>query len=352
MRILIFLLLLLPSALSADDFKAYLAYTNKAESALVQDNYIQAQQYYDSAFKAWNKPFAIDISNALKCANLNKDDNTVTACATRLINLGCPLSYFQDAEYLLRYRGTVQWRSVINIYPMLRMRYSRSMNLRLRTEIEQMQAKDQFFRQQDHNYTFLKDSTYRGDDTAKAWLMKTFTHKFPNEYDYGVFLQDDTTLMDYEPLHIIILHNWGKFNDKDVTNGNPHTLDFTQVLTTAVEKGQMHPEDFAMLDDRSGEFKHGAGYGQEALLWKLKGGLYYEKTIQKIGDSIEANRKSIGLCTREEGRAKLIYDKTKNTNKFILRKSLFGIISFGGAELFNEKQIKNMFVDTGVKLDK
>ncbi len=352
MRAIIFLLLLLPSALSANDFKAYIAYTNKAESALVQDNYIQAQRYYDSAFKAWNKPFAIDLSNALKCANLNKDDNTVTACATKLINLGCPLSYFQDAEYLLRYRGTVQWRSVINAYPGMRMRYLRTMNLRLRTEIEQMQARDQFFRQQDPKYTFLKDSTYRGDDTTKTWLMKTFSHKFPNEYDYGIFLRDDTTLMDYEPLHIMILHNYGAFDAKDVPGTNLRTLDFTKTLLTAVEKGDMHPEDFAMLNDRSGKFRLGEGYGQELQLWKLKGGLYYEKTGQKIGDSIEANRKSIGLCTREEGRAKLIYDQTKNTNKFILRKSLFGIVSFGGAELFNDKQIKNMFYDTGVKLDK
>ena len=351
MRIIICLLLLLPTALRANDFKAYLSYTNKAESCIVQDNYTQAQHYYDSAFRIWNYPFAIDLSNDLKCANLNKDDTTVKALAARLMAIGCPLSYFQNAEYLSRFRASVQWRSLLNAYPALRLRYSRSVNWRLRTDIEMMQAKDQFFRQQDPNYTFLKDSTYRFDDTAKAWLTAILKQKFPTEYDYGVFLRDDTTLMDYEPLHIIILHNWGKFNPKDVPNGNPNTLDFTAVLTTAVEKGQMHPEDYAMLNDRSGEFKHGAGYGQEALLWKLKGGLYYEKTLQKIGDSIEANRKSIGLCTREEGRAKLLYDKTKNTNKFILRKSLFGIISWT-TDIFTEKQIKNMFIDTGVRLDK
>jgi hypothetical protein len=350
-KIMAILLLFLPVVGFCDNFNEYLLYTNKAETFLIQDNYKRAQICYDIAFHSWNKPFAIDIFNSLKCANLNRDYPKVKSLAVRLISLGCELSFFDDPDYLTGFRTSKEWRSLINEYPNIREKYIRNNSWKLRGQIEQIQAKDQFLRRQNPNYTFLRDSIYKEDDTIKIELLQLFKHKFPNEYNYGVFLKDDTTLMDYEPLHIILLHNYGKFDTSQVHNANMHTYDFTQILMDAVKKGDMHPEEFALLNDRSGEFMTCGGYGQMSLLTKIKGKLYYDNYAQKANDKFEKNRKEIGLCTQQEGREKLIYDKKKNINKFILRKSTFGIV-FWGDDMFSEKMIRNLFIDTGVTIDK
>ncbi len=351
MKIFIFLLALLyfPSGVWGGNFKNYLSYIDRAESCIVYDNFKEAQVFYDSAFHSWNKPFAIDLLNDLKCANLNTDYPTVRLLASHLVSLGCELSFFQEPIYLSAFRGSPEWKSLIDEYPAIRMKYVKNNDWKLRSQIEKMCAKDQFLRQLDHNYTFLRDSIYKTDDTIKTELQHIFKHKFPNEYDFGVFLSDDTTLMDYHPLHIIILHNYGKDDTAVVHNANLKTFDFTNILLAAVEKGDMHPEDFALLNDRSGKFMIGYGFGQMALLYKIDKKLYCEKESTKMNDEITANRKRIGLCTREDGRKKLIYDKIRNSNKFILRKSLFGISDFGIP--WSENQLKKLFIDTGVTLE-
>lgn len=338
-----------PVVVWSNNFHGYLSYVDKAEHYIVNDDYKNAQRCYDSAFHEWPKPFAIDLFNDLKCANLNTDYYGVKLIAIRLMGLGCELSFFENPEYLRKFRCTREWKSLMNEYVAIRAKYIKGNNWKLRTEIEQIQVKDQFLRQQDHNYTFLRDSIYHADDTIKASLLAIFKRKFPNEYDYGIFLYNDTTLINHHPLHVTILHNYGKFDTAIVHNANTQVFDFTRILIMAVEKGDMHPEDFALLNDRSGKYMKGYGYGQQALLIKINKRLYYDMQGPAVVQDIENNRKNIGLCTRADGRDKLIYAARANNNGFILLKSLFGISDFGIP--FTENQIKKMFVDTGVTME-
>ncbi len=349
--IVIIALAFLPQHVRSESFQKYLSFINKAESYLVQDDYKRAQISYDFAFHTWGKPFAVDLFNALKCANLNRDYAKVRALAKRLVALGVEISFFENPEYLDSFRRSVEYGLLISEYPDIRLRYLQHNNWKLRTTVEQMLPVDQYLRRMNPVYTFLRDSIYKRDDTVKAKLVHLFKNKFPNEYDYGVFMQDDTTVVDWEPLHIVILHNYGKFDTTGGYHFNLSTYDFTPLLIDAVRKGDMHPEEFAMLNDRSGKFMMGHGYGQENMLTKIKNRLYYEKQGEKVIIEIEKNRSDIGICNREQGRQKLIYDAKSNVHKFILRRNAFGVVFFSGYE-FPEKVVKNLFVDTGVTVDK
>jgi hypothetical protein len=187
------------------------------------------------------------------------------------------------------------------------------------------------------------------DDTVAAAVMAMVRKKFPNEYDYGVFLKDDTTLAYYHPLEIILIHDYNRFDTSVVHGANLRNMDFTPYLQRAVAEGAMHPESFGMLNDRSGGFRIGRGYGQEGLVMKMKGHFYYDKSSEAIGAEIERNRAEAGLCSRELGRAKLIYNVKNNANQFILAKSTFGLTFFDFD--MPEKVIKNAFVDSGVSVE-
>lgn len=326
--------------------KEYYRHINCAEQSIVQKNYKLALKYYDSAFKSWQAPFATDIYNALLCANIDSNNTYVANMATRLMVLGCEIAFFERPDYLQFFRTSAEWGHLINEYPQLRIKYLKTTDLKLRTKIDQLLCKDQRLRDIDPGYTYLKDSIYKVDDTIKMELRTIFGKKFPNEYDYGVYVESDTVLMKDSPLQTLLLHNYGKFDTSVVPNANVRAYDFTKILMKAIESGKMPAQEFAYLNDRSGQFKINEGFLDDMIITEINGKYYYDNQSHSVENKANENRRSIHLVSRAAEREKAVYC-IKNKNKFIFF-HFYYITSFPGM-FFSEKQIKGMF--TEIKLD-
>lgn len=319
-RILIVALLLCPFLAQSRDYNKYLSLVNKAEAMIVDDEYEKACLYYDSALKVWDKPFAIDLYNYLKCANFSKQYNRVKVAADMLVSLGCDMQFFLKPSCLAEFRTSVYWSEFYKGYPQRKLKFIEHNDWKTRLLIERIEAQDQFYRAQDPVYSFLKDSTYNNDDSIRVLLSEMFKTKFPNEYDYGVFLENDTTLLAYEPLHLVLLHNYGKFDTSELPNANVKTHDYTEFLLKSVKQGQMHPQEFAYLNERSGDFMKGKGYRQAGgFLVKIDGKMYFNNYAQE--DEIDINRTQLGLISYDEEKKKAIY-MIQHKNRFILFKHM------------------------------
>lgn len=325
----------------------YFYYVNSAEKYIITNEYKLAMNSYDSAFEIWQRPFAVDLFNAMKCGSFDSDNVYIKKIAVRLIRLGCESSFFQSPDYLASFRASTEWRDLINEYMALRMNYISHNNFKLRTKIEQLNLKDKMLRNIDHNYTFLKDSIYKVDDTVKYELLKLFKNKFPNEYDYGIFLKDDTTLLNYEPLHLIILHNYSDFDTAVIKSANVKNYNFTDILLKEVKLGNMHPQEFAYLNDRSGRYKvDNTGYSQEGIVTKIKDKYYFAKHTLASDEKIDKKRSSIYLDKINEERSKTIYC-IKNENIFILFRHMGYVINYKGF-MFTDKQIESWFMEAKI----
>src|SRR5271165_6748424 len=100
LKLVILLLIFIPSIVFGNNFQSYLSYVNKAEISITHDDYKKAQSYYDTAFHLWDKPFAIDLYNDLRCANIDSDYMGVRSIAKKMMALGCTLSFFDIPSYL------------------------------------------------------------------------------------------------------------------------------------------------------------------------------------------------------------------------------------------------------------
>ena len=101
--------------------------------------------------------------------------------------------------------------------------------------------------------------------------------------------------------------------------------DVTEQLMQAVEQGRLHPEVFAYLHDRSGDFRKGVGFEQEFGIIVIQGRRY----VGVPGDDtvLNARRAALGLCTKEHQIAKAVYNVRSNSMGFILSRGMSGNVS-------------------------
>ncbi len=220
-------------------------------------------------------------------------------------------------------------------------------NWELRSRIEKLFALDQCLRQQDPNYSYLKDSIYALDKLIESEVIGMLHHKYPNEYVCGIFLDNDTTISSYLPLHIVILHNYVCLSEKDAGNLAKCTFDFTTTLLNAVKKGQMHPQEYAYLNDRSGKFNIGEGYGQDGLLTNINGKIYYNNYLTVFQNKIDSARKEIGLPDLASERKKGCFNVN---NRYFVFFRYMGYVHQITGMTFSDKKLKAYFIDSGVNI--
>lgn len=162
-------------------------------------------------------------------------------------------------------------------------------------------GRDQFWRAQDPHYTSLRDSTFAEDARITAEVLEVFRESYPTAYEIGVFIEEDTLLSLPDPLHLILLHNYTK-NDNYKTGP-----DLTEALLAFAREGRLHPDAFAYLNARSGEYQMQPGFARDGVVWRAGGKLYFEKIKPEQRDAIDQLRASVGLCSVEEMREKALF---------------------------------------------
>ena len=95
----VFFLLLIHQYSFSNNTIEYWEFVHKAENEIVQEKYVEAVRFYDSAFAFLDLPFQKDIHNQIQCAKKLKDYDKVKTQAVFLLE-NCNL----NPKYLRRYK--------------------------------------------------------------------------------------------------------------------------------------------------------------------------------------------------------------------------------------------------------
>lgn len=317
-RNVLFCLILLSTALILDakSFEKYMYFSNKAELLIAQERYQAAVMQYDSAFAYWEKPFAADYRNALQCAVIGDNMEKGYRYARALMLLGCDIDFFRKQARLKKFRASKAWRQLIDEYAELRQAYLERCNWQLRSKLEQLKGRDQYWRNQDPTYTIFPDSTYKEDKEIMKDLLSCLKDGYPTEWEIGVFISRDTVL-ESDPISILLYHNY--VSDETYKEGP----DLTEQLLGCVKSGQLHPEVFASLHDRSGGYRVMEGYGYDSFVYLIKGKYYTEKRSAAQINSMEQLRSEIWLDSLEEMKEKFVFQNCLNKGHFGFFKGVF-----------------------------
>lgn len=293
---------LFSSIATAQTYEIYLNRISVAEMLITQNKFKEAIDAYDVAFANWKTPFALDYYNAMLCATYTNDYVHLKKMAEQLVLLGCNLDFFEKQNKLIPFRCRKEYLDFVKEYSDLRNRFEKKCNKKLRAKIEEMNARDQYWRVQDRNYKIMPEKTYHEDDLIMQGVLPMFRKNYPNEYEVGVWVEQDTVLSNLDGLFIIILHNYQDLGAERYL-AKRLAFDVTKKLRNLLSTGKIHPQMFAYLNDRSGKFKEGKGWYQESAIWEIEGRNYFEN-LSAIESEVNINRKQINLCTLEDDRAK------------------------------------------------
>lgn len=174
----------------------YYPNTNKAEIEFYLDNYKKAYDYYQKAFENCD---AIKIGThhdtdifAKICAELGKDDLAIDYIE-KTINKGGTLNGFQNDEVFNDIFKTERGKKLIAEYDTKREKYTNSLNMALRAELQAMIEIDQRLVEQQEK----RDSVFKVNDKRLVEIFDEFG--YPNEQvvgNYGIdFTSADPTIL-------------------------------------------------------------------------------------------------------------------------------------------------------------
>lgn len=166
----------------------YYAHINRAELLVTDDKFSEALIVYDSAFAAFKQPFALDYYNAMQCANLAKNFDKTKVYALQLVDLGCNYNFFFKPRTLKAFRASTAYYAFINEYPTRRTAFVRKCDWKMRTKLEGIALRDQYWRSQDPNYERIRTTTYQLDDTLMVEVQQLLKKGYPSEAKIGVVI--------------------------------------------------------------------------------------------------------------------------------------------------------------------
>ncbi|MEJ8803565.1 hypothetical protein [Pontibacter sp. H249] len=284
-----------------DYTKEYHPLINKAELSIVEQDFAAALELYQQAFKAVPAPFARDYYNAAVCAMLLKDKKQSQAYLEKLAVKGVSINYLAKQPVFDSLKTTKHWRKFRRKYSKYRKQYSSQVNPDLRADLDELYARDQYFRQAEGGLRMYGD-TLRKIETAntKLFLEWVEKHGYPGESLVGVA---DT--LEQLPRFSIIIQRQTK-----ARNGH----DFSKVLVDAVQQGRLSPQAAAyLIEQQVGRSKYGSKAYVKLNCNSCKNNLdgidryMEERRTDKELLTIEANRKLLGLEPFNDYKKKVLY---------------------------------------------
>ncbi len=291
----------------ADYVKDYHPRINKAEIMVMAQDYAGALDLYQNAFAAVPRGFARDYYNAAVCATLTENEKQAINYLEKLVETGVSLEYLESQEVfapLQEYKG---WKKFVRKYPKRRKAFREKTNLDLRADLDELWARDQFFRQAKGGLRVHGDTIKKIEaDNVKKLLAWISQHGYPGEKLIGVA---DT--IEQLPRFSIVIQR-----QTVARNG----FDFTPVLTKAVHEGKLDPHAAAYLMDQ----QQGRNLYRSKVLAKVNcnnpkecaddeelGDLSNRYLTQKISEEDEAKanelRAALGLEPVADYREKMRY---------------------------------------------
>lgn len=317
--LLYFVLLLLVQqytfAQEAPDYtQVYHPVINEAELLVVDRDYQQALNTYKKAFAAVPSPFSRDYYNAAICALELQDRKQTFNYLEELVQKGVGLEYLEQQPVLDSLRSTKHWKKFAKKYPKRREKYEQKLNKELRADLDELYARDQYFRQAEGGWRVHGDTIRKIEDAnTKLLLGWVEEYGYPGEDQIG--LADTLELL---PRFTVVIERQTK-----ARKGH----DFTEVLTEAVQQGHIAPQAAAyLLDQQAGTSKYGSRVFAKINCGQCTGDdelgslddYMTTKISRKEEERVDKRRKEVGLEPLELYKYKIVHIGDKNREQFIL----------------------------------
>lgn len=286
-----------------DYIAVYHPVINQAELRIVDGRYDEALAAYKQAFASVPSAFARDYYNAAVTALLLQDRKETFNYLEKLVAKGVSLNYLERQPVFDSLQSTRHWRKFARKYTKRRRKYDEGFNQELRANLDELYARDQYFRQAKGGWRVHGDTIKKIEvaNTAKllGWID---AYGYPGEDQIGVA----DTLEQLPRFSIVI--------ERQTQARKGH--DFTEVLTQAVRQGRIAPQPVAyLLDQQAGRSK----YGSRAFI-KIdcdkcaesdKVGQYLTgKTDEETRQRINMKRLELGMEPLDEYRLKILHGTT------------------------------------------
>lgn len=297
-----------------DYTKVYHPLINQAELLVVDREYEQALDVYKQAFAAVPSPFARDYYNAAMSALELQDRKKTFHYLDKLVLKGVSLEYLERRPALDSLRTTKHWKKFAKKYPKRRQKYEQHLNKELRADLDELYARDQYFRQAKGGLRVHRD-TIRAIEEANTKLLLGWIEEYGYPGEDLIGLADTLELL---PRFTIVIERQTKARDGH---------DFAEVLTQAVQQGRLAPYAAAyLLDQQAGANRHGSRAYAKIVCSKCADDDEFDglddympmKLSRKEEDRIDERRKELGLEPLELYKYKIVHIGDANRERFIL----------------------------------
>ncbi|WP_377487353.1 hypothetical protein [Pontibacter toksunensis] len=231
-----------PEQVEVPDYtKVYHPVINQAELKIVEENYAEALTAYKEAFAAVPSPFARDYYNAAVSAVRLKDEEQAFEYLEKLVLKGVSLPYLERQEAFDSLERTREWKKFVKRYPKQREKYEQGINAPLRADLDELYARDQYFRQAEGGLRVHGDTIRKIEaDNITNLLNWINDYGYPGEALIGVA----DTLEELPRFSIVIQRQTAARKG----------YDFKSILAKAVKEGRMAPQPAAyLLDQQAGK---------------------------------------------------------------------------------------------------
>lgn len=222
----IFYILLLASILSCSKSKEYnsqkyFEHINNAELAICVENFEKAISEYEIAFGTIEKPFGKDVFNSALSCQLIKDYDKRDNYLQQIINNSNELDFVKSV-FVNNYMTEQEWNKLVS---KKELKYIET----LRTEFNEIQARDQLFRPMYETHDDTINSNRKIN--LKRILELTDSDGFPSQVELGY-----DNYLRRQP-HDIVLHHTAQRRSYDKS-----VIDLEPILKSAVGNGRFDPE--------------------------------------------------------------------------------------------------------------
>ncbi|WP_162053638.1 cbb3-type cytochrome oxidase subunit 3 [Pontibacter pamirensis] len=288
-----------------DYTEVYHPVINVAELEIVEGNYEEALAAYQQAFAAVPTPFARDYYNAAVSAVKLGDEKQAFDYLEQLVIKGVSLPYLERQQVFDSLQTSRQWKKFEKQYPKRRKRYEEAANLILRDDLDELYARDQYFRQ-------AKGGLRVHGDTIRQIEADNITNllNWINDYGYpGEALIGVADTLEELPRFSIVIQR-----QTAARNG----YDFKGILSKAVKEGRIAPQPAAyLLDQQAGNIMYGSRAFAKISCRRCKeNDKNYEKIQSLLLESMsdeelaqtDKRRKQLGLEPLQEYRKKVLHN--------------------------------------------
>jgi hypothetical protein len=207
---------------SGQKLNDYYSFIYKAEDCILSNQYDSASFYYSKAMK-YKKPFGKDTYNFLVASIKSRQLDIADKCIRELIRLGATINSLSKNKTIQGYIDSVSMRDKQKLAS-IKITYNKV----YRSELKKLQDRDQQVRKDVTAYTTNKDITKKVDKENTDRLLELIKkYGFPSEQKIGI--DEQSYEIPYFPL-LMIHQRKGEFQQ----------YDFSEILTNAYKKGQLH----------------------------------------------------------------------------------------------------------------